>query len=265
MEEFSLNDKNKTVYGSVGFKIFFIIVVLAFILSIISLSKAQQLHVVTSSTTKVQNPEISQAFYGQLNDTKNTFEIDSDKPFQLYVGLMIPDTKDVQKNISLNISSLIETPGENGETMQKNTTLAMLDGTKSDWTSYYDPITGNKYLKGPEYNSSGDGTTSGNTELQPGKYYIQILNMDDNGKYVLSVGNNKKNTLEEMLNNLQAIPKVEMTFWGKSIVAAYFNMVGLFILSSVMIVVLIVLIIRNGWIRKKNKKSMTDQDFSDMV
>lgn len=49
----------------------------------------------------VENPEISQAFYGELEGNPDYFQIKSDQPFQLYVNLLVPTTPGQEVNLSL--------------------------------------------------------------------------------------------------------------------------------------------------------------------
>ena len=46
---------------------------------------------------QINNPEISQAFYGELKGKAVDFEIDSGQPFKFYVGLLVPDLPILKK------------------------------------------------------------------------------------------------------------------------------------------------------------------------
>ncbi len=66
------------------------------LLSSLSLVSAHQPRLDTQTTVSVENPilvdnpEISQAFYGQLNGKPVYYQIQSTQPFQLYLNLLVP-------------------------------------------------------------------------------------------------------------------------------------------------------------------------------
>jgi hypothetical protein len=112
---------------------------------------------------EISNPEISQAFYGFLDKEPAIYSINSDSPFQLYVGLLTPDLPDQQNNLSADIKS------------SEGIELADL-GRLNDltWQRWYEEFAGDWYWKGPEFKK----------EVLAGTYTITVSNPNNNGPYV---------------------------------------------------------------------------------
>jgi len=54
--------------------------------------------------TQVENPEVSQAFYGELKREPAYYQIASEDPFKLYVGILVPDLEGIGKDVSVEIT-----------------------------------------------------------------------------------------------------------------------------------------------------------------
>ena len=184
---------------------------------------------------QINNPEISQAFYGELKGKAVDFEIDSGQPFKFYVGLLVPDLPHIKKDISAGVFST-----EGGD--KKN--LFFLDGENYEWTYFYEEFAGDAYYKGPEVRA----------DLEKGKYIIEVFNGDNLGKYVLAVGEKEEFPINETFNTLKVLPKLKKDFFGKSPFAAFFNKIGLFIFLPLIIILVVVifLVFLVKYIRKKN-------------
>lgn len=57
---------------------------------------------------RIENPEISQAFYGELKGQPDYYKIDSDKDFNLYVNLVVPDIQGALKIFQLILKLTIQ-------------------------------------------------------------------------------------------------------------------------------------------------------------
>jgi hypothetical protein len=166
----------------------------------------------------IENPEVSQAFYGNLGGGAEYFQITSDKPFSLYVGVLVPDLQGIGKDVSAEVSS-------GGEV------LFLLDGTSHEWTPYFEEFGGDYYYSGPE-NSADVG---------PGVYDIRVFSKDNQGKYVLVVGEKEEFPINEMLNTFITLPRLKRDFFEKPFFTAFFNLIGLFMLIFIVIVAIVVL------------------------
>jgi len=166
----------------------------------------------------IQNPEISQTFYGELDGKTDYYKITSDQDFNLYFNIMIPDIPDAYTDFSVDVYS-----------EKKNISL---DGSQFDWEKYYEKLTGNNLLKGPSYDEI----------LPKGEYLIQVSNSDNQGKYVLVVGKNDPFSLQEAINTFLLMPKIK-TFFEKSPFTAYFNKIGIILFFIFMVIIAVILLI----------------------
>jgi len=171
---------------------------------------------------QIKNPEISQAFYGELKGKAVDFEIDSDQPFKFYAGLLVPDLPDIRKDISAGVSLV----GEGGKKF-----LFFLNGENYKWTYFYEEFAGDTYYKGPEVRA----------DLEKGKYIIEVFSGDNLGKYVLAVGEKEEFPVNETFNTLKILPRLKKDFFGKSLFTAFFNKIGLFIFLPLIIILAVVI------------------------
>lgn len=205
-------------YLNFGLKSLIILIVL--FLSICAVSAHQpRLEVGINSSMNnpivVQNPEISQAFYGNLNGQPDYYKINSDKPFELYVNILVPQSPGISGNF---ISAQI--------TDSSGKTIALLDGTKSNWSTMFEEFGGDYYLQGPELTQN----------VSAGTYYIKIFNANNTGKYSMAVGDIESFPADESLNAVITIPLLKEQIFGKSVTALFFEFLGIILaLGSIMV------------------------------
>jgi len=187
----------------------------------------------TKGLVQVQNPEISQAFYGQLNGTYQDFKIDSAKPFELSANILAPDLPMLKTDMSAEVFKL--TPA--------TTSLAVLDGAKFAWTQFYEPFAGDSYLKGPEFKQ----------EVGAGQYLIRVFSSNDKGKYALAIGERESFSLSEAWNTLMVLPTLKSDFFNKPIWTMFFNYIGLFLSIALLVLAAIAYFAWRGTKRYKNR------------
>ncbi len=158
----------------------------------------------------IQSPEISQAFYGELTGSSHFYQIISDKDFNLYLNILVPDIKGARTDFSVEVS--------NGKTI-------ILNGKGFAWERFFEPFGGDYYRKGPEFKA----------RIEKGSYLIRVYNDDRQGKYVLAVGEIESFPPKEMIKAFLAMPRLK-TFFNKSPFTAYFNRIGLYTLPALAIV-----------------------------
>jgi len=181
----------------------------------------------------IKNPEVSQAFYGELRGSPQFFEIKTDRKISLYVGVLVPDLPGIKKDISAQVFSV------GGEE------IFVLDGLQGEWKVFFEEFAGDNYWQGPDKKM----------DVNPDTYRIKVYSPDNLGKYVLVVGEKESFPASEMLKTLLTLPKLKKNFFNKSPLTAFFNLIGLYLLIALVIILLIgsliILIIKK---RIKNRK-----------
>ena len=156
---------------------------------------AHQPVVVDSDTTEVVDPEISKAYYGVLSGAAHTYVITSDAEFDLYVGILVPDSETPKRDVKAEIfrgDELVETLG----------------GVDAEWVTFYEPFGQNTYWDAGEYR----------LRAAPGVYSIRISSPDNASKYSLAIGEIEFFDLEDRANALAVLPGIQQEFFGTSAV-----------------------------------------------
>lgn len=147
---------------------------------------------------KISDPNTSFAYYGELSGESQTFYLESDEEFTLYISVLEPDLSAAARNHGATV--YFEGVAE---------PLVELEPAQANWESFFEFFGGDYYLKGPEYREE---------EAQAGRYEIVVFSPDNTGKYVLVTG-----TVEDFSNTsfaatLKEIYKVKL-FFEKSPIA----------------------------------------------
>lgn len=142
--------------------------------------------------TQIEDPTLSQAFYGQLDGFPHTYEIVTTEPFKLFTQILVPDIDSSENTIS---GIVIKLPEERGRV----TEVSRLPSKDASWEPQYEPFGGDTYRHGPQFE----------TELEPGKYRIEVHTPANTEKYVLVVGKREEMTLGyfELLGRLIAVKR----------------------------------------------------------
>ena len=154
---------------------------------------AHQPVVVDSDTTEVVDPEISKAYYGVLSGAAHTYVITSDAEFDLYVGILVPDSETPKQDVKAEIfrgDELVETLG----------------GVDAEWVTFYEPFAQNTYLDGGEFR----------LRAAPGVYSVRVSSPDNASKYSLAIGEIEYFGLEDRANALAVLPGIQQEFFGLS-------------------------------------------------
>lgn len=183
---------------------------------------------------EVKNPEVSQAFYGELKGRYQDFSVKTGQPISLYVNLLVPDLPLVKTDLSVEIFNLIPA----------TTSLAFLDGALFDWTKFYEPFAGDSYLMGPEFKQT----------VAPGQYLIRVSSPNYKGKYSLAIGEQESFPLNEIWNTLKVLPVLKKDFFNKSPWTMFFNYIGLSLLFVAAVVLIIVFLAWWGIKKYRDKK-----------
>ncbi|MDH5185903.1 MAG: hypothetical protein OEZ20_05690 [candidate division WOR-3 bacterium] len=172
----------------------------------------------------VENPEISQAFYGKLKGKPEYYKIGSDQEFNLYVNIVVPAKQGARTDFRVEISI--------------KDTFITLNGESFQWEKFFEQFGGDHYLKGPEFEK----------RVRKGEYLIKVYNPANQGSYSLVVGKIEAFPPKEAINAILSLPKLKKDFFAKSPFTAFFNYIGLFLLVTLVIlagvILLLVFIIR---------------------
>ena len=168
----------------------------------------------TRPFTEVRKPEISQAFYGRLDNSPHLYRIRSDKPFKLYVNTLVPDLPNIDKDVSAEIFKDKDTP-EN--------LIRRLDGPSFAWKPFFEPFGGDHYFLGPEFEEN----------VPAGTYWVRVTSADNAGKYALAIGKKESFPPGEILKTIALLPRLKKEFFEKSPLTAFWNLSGAFLLLVV--------------------------------
>ena len=166
---------------------------------------AHQPVVVDSDTTEVVDPEISKAYYGVLYGAAHTYVITSDIEFNLYVGILVPDSETPKRDVKAEI-------------FRDDELLETLGGVDAEWVTFYEPFAQNTYWDGGEYR----------TRAPAGVYSITISSPENQSKYSLAVGEIEFFDLEDRANALVVLPEIQREFFGSSPVEMVGTRFGIF-------------------------------------
>lgn len=155
-----------------------------------------------SNPIQVNNPTVSQAFYGILTPNRKTdyYKINGPTtPFVLHLNLLIPDLKVQQPDVEIKATF---------KDSQGKVVGTLYQPDVSKWTPFYEPFGKDNYLMGPTYNETVPG----------GKYSIEIssvstLDRAGSGRYSLAVGDEEVFPPNEIANAAVLIPRLDREFF----------------------------------------------------
>ncbi len=192
-----------------------IIIVFSLLFTAPSAVFAFQPYVLKNETQiRVYQPEVSKAYYGELDGQPVNFYLDSTQPFPLYIGMLLPTEPGGMKNLVVRLY-------RNGEQISE------LNGLNFEWNIYYDEFANDEYWLGPEYRIY---------PADPGEYRIELSRSDENsGKYILAIGEVDSYEPSELFTTIRNTPGMK-EFLGRSIFTVFFSITG-FLLSCVLLAV----------------------------
>ena len=121
------------------------------------------------------------------------YRIESDREFPLYLNLLVPRNTNAQGRYSADIYRLDK----------ERVLLGRLDAGSAPWKDMFEPFGFDWYVQGPELKRV----------LPAGKYDIEINGSNNQGKYVLAVGEKEYFNLSETINALNLIPKLKWSIF----------------------------------------------------
>jgi hypothetical protein len=158
-----------------------------------TLTFSHQPRVVDSDTTAVIDPEVSKAYYGELSGAPHIYSINTEEPFDLYVGVLMPYADYSQKDVQVEIRQ--------GEDL-----LQVIGGESADWKKMFEFFGQSSYWDGGEYTVSADA----------GAYTIIVSSTNNDSKYSLAIGEIEAFDGNETINALNLIPELKSSFFNES-------------------------------------------------
>ena len=193
---------------------------LILILIVITCAPAAYSHqprlVTGSDEVIVQNPEVSQAFYGELKGKPVYFKITSSRPFRLYVNILVPYSADAEP-VYVDI---VRGDGK---------VIGTLRGNLSTWKPYFEEFGGDYYLKGPEFNST----------VEAGTYWLKVYNPGNRGKFSLAVGDIESFPPDESLKALVLLPVLKSEIFGVPVLLLFTQFLGMILAMGSFTVILL--------------------------
>ena len=189
--------------------------------------------------TRIETPEITHAYYGTLKDFPHTYEIVSREPFTLFAEVLMPDKKESETIVS---GIIIREIGGGGRV----TEVARMLARDATWDSFYEPIGGDRYLRGTSYEG----------EQPAGTYRIEVTAPDNDQKYVLVVGKREDFGNIGYFESVRRVAGVK-AFFGKSRIMV--------IQSPLVYVPLLLLVLIGGCIYYRRKQNNKNSDSSKKV
>lgn len=154
---------------------------------------AHQPRITESRETLVIDPEISKAYYGELAGEPDVYIIETKEPFDLYVGILVPDKENSKKDVTAEIRSGDEV-------------LATIGGDNANWKTFFEPFGQSTYWDGGEYKARAEA----------GSYSVIVTSANNNSKYSLAIGEIEAFDGKEGMNALRLIPELKREFFEES-------------------------------------------------
>ena len=167
----------------------------------------------------IDRPEVSWAYYGELQGFPHTYEIRSEESFLLYTQILEPDIDGAMNNHDV----IVVRERDNGRGVEEVVRFYAKD---TDWQSFHEPFGNDAYLAGGEYEA----------EVEPGVYRIEVSTPRNEGKYVLSVGKIEDFSDVSYFETVKRIYQVKLFFEkpGIAVVLSPFVYVPLIIILLIM-------------------------------
>lgn len=182
---------------------------------------------VDSEITEVIEPEISKAYYGVLSGAPHTYLISSEIEFDLYVGILVPDSERLKRDVTATI-------------FRGDELLKSLGGVDGEWATFYEPFGQNTYWDGGEYR----------LRAAPGEYSVRISSPDNDSKYSLAIGEIEFFDLEDRANALAVLPRIQQRFFGSSALELVGTRYGLMNLAVIYIAALLAVLLYRVALRR---------------
>ncbi len=187
----------KKILTKISIPLFILFILLPTVVS------AHQPRITESRLTTVPDPEVSKAYYAELTGESDVYVIHASAPFDLYVGVLVPDIAGQKKDVSAVV-------------LKDGKQMAVLDGTTFEWKRFFEEFGHDTYWQGPEYKARAEA----------GTYEIRVWSSNGDSKYSLAIGEIEAFDVKEGLNALTLIPQIKKDFFNESPIGFIFSPFG---------------------------------------
>ncbi len=159
----------------------------------------------------IENPDVSQAFYGELNGQPEYYKFSLKESTPSLVGILAP----IMETNFVSVDLIDE----------NNMTITSLKEDDYDKGTFFEEFGGDYYINGPEVKQV----------LPPGEYTLKVFNKTNIGKYSLVVGETESFPLLESLKTIVILPILKEGFFEKPVLEFFgtFLAIGILLLSLV--------------------------------
>lgn len=222
--------------GTVSLMRAFIVSALLILAIPFSHADAQELRVLPNAdTVHIDNPEKSVAYYGDLKGAPQTFTLNSDEPFSLFMALIVPDVPGIATDLTAEVY----------DNQNADVPLTVLDGREVTWQGFTDTSGGDAYLAGPTFKAT----------IPEGSYDVRISSPDNMGQFVLIVGEERGFSLSRIFKAYNALPQIKEQYFGKQRVEAFLT--PLLMWPTIIILIILGLLILAASFARSRRSSVS--------
>ena len=204
----------------------------------VSMVLAHQPNEVGTSTAIVDTEAtISKAYYGELVGDPAIYTVVATSSFVLDVNILSPDKPGTRVDFTVMVVR--------ADTQK---TITILNDPPVAWPRWYEDFGGDWYRQGPEFKQ----------QVPAGTYTVTVQNHDNNGQYVLAIGEDEVFPPSTALHTLGELYRVKTAYFGEPWYGIYRGVIGGYLLIASVVLLLILallvwLIVRA--LRRRPRKS----------
>ncbi|MBU0661397.1 hypothetical protein KKG22_04450 [Patescibacteria group bacterium] len=187
---------------------------------------------VEESTVDISDAHAKQVFYSRIQEDAQTYTIHADKPIELYIALLVPDTLEAYTDISVMINTV----------NTRRQFADALNGKTAQWQPYKEEYSGDIYLLGPEFGEKTieQGQKPQGMFLPYGTYTIRVEGEHVGSPYALVIGGGDAFVLSDNWQTAKTLMTIKKDFFDQSFWTIFQSPLGfglfLFLFASVVII-----------------------------
>lgn len=197
----------------------------------------------TTNPIIIENPGLMQAFYGNLNGNSDYYQINSDIPFELCLGITVPTSKGLG-----GLLPSVQVTDSSGKP------IFTLNGTTGTWNPFIGEFK-DSYLDGPVIIKN----------VSAGTYKIKVFNGNNNGKYLLLIGNNEMFNAEDILQDIVNAPILKEQFFGKPVTLLFLNFIGFLLAFGTLITLFIMTLLSRKSTENRQTTTKTNKILKPVI